>query len=229
MKLPGLQHYAANAAQRYQGLGLRERILVAAALLAVTWAVWSFAAGQPLGAYRQAQADAVALLEQRVQAARAEAERLQAAGGEDPDARLLRERERLEQRLQAMNLSLGTLLNRFVDPQTMPALVEDMIRGHEGVKLLRMQSLPAQAMELGLEPDAAVSLEQDAPQQIFRHPLQLEFEGSYFNVVSYLRELESGPWGLGWRSLRYEVHDYPRARVILQVETLSRDKSWIGV
>jgi MSHA biogenesis protein MshJ len=188
--------------------------------------------GDWLDTRRQQAASAVSSVDQHLRAAQTEAARLEQLGVTDPNARLLRERERLDARLQAMDVSLGSLLNRFIDPQTMPALLEDMVRAHGGLKLVRVQSLPAQPLDMGDEQrrsEQQQRSEQEMPLQIFRHPLRLEFEGGYFDVLGYLSELERGPWELGWRSLTYEVADYPTARITLEVETLSRDKNWIGV
>lgn len=222
----------AGLTDRYQGLGLRERALVAATALALTWALWAVTLGDWLDTRRQQAATAVSALDQRLLAAQAEAARLERLGAGDPNERLMRERETLDARLQALDVSLGSLLNRFVDPESMPVLLEDMIRAHGGLKLVRVQSLPAQPLELADEQHRGTPQqrsEQEMPLQIFRHPLRLEFEGGYFDVLGYLSELEQGPWGLGWRSLNYEVADYPTARITLEVETLSRDKNWIGV
>jgi MSHA biogenesis protein MshJ len=71
--------------------------------------------------------------------------------------------------------------------------------------------------------------EKPAPVWIYRHPLRLEFEGAYFDVLAYLAELERGPWEFGWRQLNYQVREYPVAEVTLEIETLSREKSSIGV
>ena len=65
--------------------------------------------------------------------------------------------------------------------------------------------------------------------RVYKHPLRLEFEGDYFEVQAYLAELESSDWDFGWRRLDYVVTDHPVAEVTLEIETLSQQKSWIGV
>lgn len=212
--------------ERYQALSLRERALVALTGAALTWLVWAATLGDHLNASRQRAAGAVTGVEQRIAAALAERARLDAALAADPDEPLLRERERLDGQLRDMNASLGDLLNRFVDPERMPALLEDVIHRHEGLTLTRIESLPAEPMDVG---GGQGDEEAHPPVRIYRHPLRLEFEGSYFEVMAYLNELERGPWQFGWRELRYLVAEHPVARVTLEIETLSREKSWIGV
>ena len=48
-------------------------------------------------------------------------------------------------------------------------------------------------------------------------------------VLAYLAALESGSWRFSWRSFEYAVSEYPKARAIIEVETLSREREWLGV
>ncbi len=223
----------ASLVDRYRTFSVRERGLFALTLLAVTWAVWSVTLGSYLSDANQRLGGAVRSADERIDAALAERVRLQQALASDPDERLLRERQRLDAKLREMNESLGGLLDRFVDPERMPSLLEDVIRKHQGLSLTRIKSLPAEPMDVSAGPSArsAGTLESDsgAPVWIYRHPLRLEFEGRYFDVLAYLDELERGPWRFGWRLLNYEVRAYPVAKVTLEIETLSREKTWIGV
>lgn len=204
---------------RYQSFSLRERVLVGLALLAVTWMVWEATLGGFLADALDRTSRSVDGIYANIETAAAERSRLQVAKSGDPNARLTRERTRLDAELQRLNQSLGSVLDRFVEPNHMPALLEDVIRHYKGLKLTRIESLPAEPMELAGE----------APVRIYRHPLRLHLEGRYFDVMAYLAELEQGPWAFGWRQLDYQVKRYPVAVVTLEIETLSREKNWIGV
>jgi MSHA biogenesis protein MshJ len=57
----------------------------------------------------------------------------------------------------------------------------------------------------------------------------MEIRGGYLSTLRYLEELEDLPWRFFWKSLNYEVLEYPEARVVLTVETLSLREGWIGV
>lgn len=226
MKRKGIRSYLTVAYERYQALALRERVLIALAALAVTWFAWAATLGGYLETFQEQMDNAVAAVNERIQGAVAEHSRLESAKATDPNARLIAERDRLDAELARMSESLGTLLDRFVDPEKMPGLLEDVIRHHHGLTLTRIQSLPAEPMDVS--PPAREG-EKPKPLWIYRHPLRLELEGAYFDVMAYLADLEAGPWEFGWRQLQYEVRDYPDARVMLEIETLSREKSWIGV
>jgi len=74
--------------------------------------------------------------------------------------------------------------------------------------------------------------EQKTPPVVFyRHGLRLTLEGGYFDLLAYLNAIQASGWRLHWDSLNYEVGEEgaSRARVILDLHTLSRDAGWVGV
>ncbi len=63
---------------------------------------------------------------------------------------------------------------------------------------------------------------------VYKHTVVLALEGSYFNVITYLKSLENLPWKIYWHELDYSVTDYPKAEVLLEVYTLSTEEGFIG-
>jgi MSHA biogenesis protein MshJ len=213
--------------ERYQGFNFRERVLIALAVLSLTWMIWEATLGGFLAESQESISRQVNVMYDKLQAAVQEQSALQTALTRDPNQRLAAERDRLDSELRSLNASIGSVLDRFVAPDRMPSLLEDVLRHHQGLKLKRMVSLPVEPVQL-TDPEADTE-EQAASPLIFRHPLRMEFEGNYFEVLAYLNELEEGPWEFGWRQLNYKVSEYPLAEVTIEIETLSREKSWIGV
>ena len=213
--------------ERYQGFNFRERVLIALAVLSLTWMIWEATLGGFLAESQANISRQVNVMYDKLQVAVQEQSALQTALTRDPNQRLAAERDRLDSELRNLNASIGSVLDRFVTPDRMPSLLEDVLRQHQGLKLKRMISLPVEPVRLS-DPNADQE-EQAASPLIFRHPLRMEFEGNYFEVLAYLNELEQGPWEFGWRQLNYTVSEYPLAEVTIEIETLSREKSWIGV
>ena len=213
--------------ERYQGFNFRERVLIALAVLSLTWMIWEATLGGFLAESQANISRQVNVMYDKLQVAVREQSALQTALTRDPNQRLAAERDRLDSELRNLNASIGSVLDRFVTPERMPSLLEDVLRHHQGLKLKRMISLPVEPVRLS-DPNAGQE-EQAASPLIFRHPLRMVFEGNYFEVLAYLNELEQGPWEFGWRQLNYTVSEYPLAEVTIEIETLSREKSWIGV
>jgi len=212
-----------RARARYGEFSLRERLLVLAALMALSWMLWSLLLGTPLSLERSTLLREQSAVEQRIAAALALREELQAQLADNPRERLAGERASLERRLAALEEQLAAVLGSFVPPQAMADLLEDVLAGRPDLELLRLEKLPVEALETAAD-DAEASLP-----ALYRHPLRVELAGAYLDVLAYLQALEALPWQLGWRRLDYSVDDHPRARVVLEVETLSEQRSWLGV
>jgi MSHA biogenesis protein MshJ len=61
------------------------------------------------------------------------------------------------------------------------------------------------------------------------HPVEIVIEGSYLDVLEYLRALEALPWHFYWKVLELNSGTYPLNRVRIELSTLSMDKEWLGV
>ena len=128
--------------------------------------------------------------------------------------------------LQRIDLETSTLIS----PARMKALLQDLLRNQAKLKLVALQSSSGP-----LAVPAAVTAdnkEQKTPPVVFyRHGLRLTLEGGYFDLLAYLNAIQASGWRLHWDSLNYEVGEEgaSRARVILDLHTLSRDAGWVGV
>ncbi|OYW87723.1 MAG: MSHA biogenesis protein MshJ, partial [Pseudomonadales bacterium 32-61-5] len=111
----------------------------------------------------------------------------------------------------------------------MKALLQDLLRNQAKLKLVALQSSSA---PLELPRAAPATQEQQAsPVVFYRHGVQLTLEGGYFDLLTYLKAIEASGWRLHWDRLDYEVGEngHDRARVTLDLHTLSRDAGWVGV
>ena len=103
----------------------------------------------------------------------------------------------------------------------MPILLEDVVTHHDGVALQRVASMPVEPVR---QHDGG-----EIVPGLYRHAMRVELHGGYFPIRDYLRELEDAPWRFSWRALNYHVEQFPDAVVVLELETMSREKNWLGV
>ncbi len=216
----------------FDARSLRERLLIGLTICVVTWAFWEISIG---GAVTDSKAEVITdidRLARDLEQQNFERDRLLELDRTPEREALRRQQERLNGLLVAQAEELDALLARFVPPEDVPALLEDVLKNHEGLKLVRLTSQPAEPvtitveMEEGSDPDEA----SEVPQvEIYRHPVLLEFEGGYLDVLAYLESLEQVGWQFAWRRLEYAVAEYPDAQVLIELETLSREKEWLGV
>lgn len=222
---------------RFDALSLRERLMVAIAAFAATYFLVD---ALLLGSWQRQNAGIKAtLLEQRAESARtaAQVQEQQVRAGSHPDA-LARARIReIEQKIAAIDASLQSSSKQLVPPERMASLLEDLLKGNKRLQLVKLATLPAEAL-LAREPASGAAqaaepmqaaAEQPAGQNIFKHGVELTLRGSYFDILDYLAQIEALPWQMYWGRLRLEARDYNRPVLTLTLYTLSLDKTWLTI
>lgn len=225
---------AQKLAGRYDALQLRERWLIAAAVLGGIVLIGYSLFIDP--ALKRAQLAERGLLEQRAQLANVQTQiaSLQSPD-QDPDVAAGAELAGVKNQLNALGDRLLALEGSLVPPQRMSALLEDMIGRKAGLRLLSLKTLPVTPL-LDKKPgagDNAPAQAGDSPPSssagLFKHGVEIRLEGSYPELTAYLERLEQSQSKLLWRSVTLSAENYPRLVLTLTVYTLSLDRTWLIV
>lgn len=218
--------------KRFDAQSPRERALIAAALVGgVLLLGFSLLVDPALSRARIAERQVgqstseVAAIQEQLQVLRTQ---LQV----DPDAGRRSEIEGLKRDAAAAEAAIRQIQSGLVPPEEMNGLLERLLAKNTGLRLLSLKSVPP----LNLAESAAESLrgtEKTAPVAIgpglFKHGVEMKLEGTYAEVLNWLRQLEEAPQKVLWGDVRYVVSEYPRAQVTLTVFTLSLDRSWLAI
>ena len=117
-----------------------------------------------------------------------------------------------------MELNLKSSLSQFIPPHAMTLVLKDVMADHKKLTLTQLDRLPARE----LLPD-----EEDI--NLFLHPMRIVVEGSYLDVLDYVRSLENGDWQFNWKRFDFETKGYPKGIATIEIETLSRNEHWLGL
>ena len=160
---------------------------------------------------------------------------------QDPDAENRERLKALQQELPEMRETLLGLQKGLVSPERMTALLERFIRRNAALELVSLKTLPAAnlaAQELvalrpasaedALSVATALVTSPDAA-AVHTHGVEIVVQGSYLDILNYVRQLESMPWQLLWGQAKLEVKEYPVATMTLTVYSLSLDKKWMSL
>ncbi|MDB4470790.1 hypothetical protein N9063_00740 [Deltaproteobacteria bacterium] len=207
----------------YERRPLRERVLLLVCFLVVLFFVWDSLVMNPLALRKKNARNDANQLQIELTELDAREKLILARKDFDPD----RENRQLLERLQAesdknQRQLEGTVVN-LISPQEMPELLRDLLVRQKKLRLLSLENLPAEALQINTQ----ASADQLTP-VLYRHRLRLEFSGDYLATLAYLKEIEGLPRRLVWEDVEIETLEYPRAKVRLQVYTLSLTKGWIG-
>lgn len=135
---------------------------------------------------------------------------------QDPDKEINQKLAQYRQQDAIITQQLEDKIGSLISPVQMAGLLEQVLRHSSSLKLDSMTSMPSSQLVSGDD------------QGYFVHPVRLTFKGRYFDVVNYLNKLEALPVKYYWRSLNYQVDEYPWAKVELEVYTLGESKDFIG-
>ncbi|EAT16651.1 type 4a pilus biogenesis protein PilO [Desulfuromonas acetoxidans] len=149
----------------------------------------------------------------------------------DPDADNRKKLEQLQQEIARFDQRLQENLSGLVAPAQMPGLLRSMLKQRAGLTLISMENAQPQAISLAPMPQQGEAKERTALPEVvlYRHPLHLELQGRYLDVLAYLQDVRKLPQRVFWHGLHIEMGEgYPQARIQVDVYTLSLEKGWIS-
>ncbi|WP_075185703.1 hypothetical protein [Teredinibacter haidensis] len=240
----------------FVALQLRERALIAISILAAIYLVWDMVFATALAERREILVTRFDNANRELKVLSSQEKILVKNLSRDPNVAKRREIMRLEKQLEQANHELEEMAVGLLSASKLPEVLHDVLRESNRLQLKGMKSIAPVKLELsgamrgndeGGELDDAVDVVEEqydtaarsivdderlAEERIigvYKHAVQITLEGGYFSVVNYLQKLESLPWKLYWDFIEYDVKQYPKATVTIEVYTLSTDKGLLGV
>ena len=217
---------------KFESFELRERALIAAALVAVIYLLWDFIVLGPLADAKKVALAQQRIITQNITVSESELSVLQSLGERDPDLKEKRELARLKEKLKNLDEELSSLSVGLIKASELPVMLHQMLSQTDKLQLLSLTTLPVELVELeatnnnieSQEAEDSKSVEDVKVAQLFKHGVQVKLQGDYAATYSFMKFLEQSQWQFYWDSLDYEVKEYPKALVTLTLFTLSGDK-----
>lgn len=228
-------------ALKIDALTLRERVIIFAAavlLLAILMNVFlldpQYAKQSQLSQQIKQQQSQIAELQNQIQ------QRVK-SGSEDPNKLNLARLQTLKQQAGSIDASLANMQRGLVSPDKMASLLEGVLKRNNHLLLMSLKTLPVidmSALVTGTDEHAVADTVRPAVQStgqdinlrsVYKHTVELKVQGSYPEMLDYLRSLESMPWQLFWGSAHLSVDAYPTATLTMTVFTLSLDRKWLNL
>jgi MSHA biogenesis protein MshJ len=218
---------------RFDALNRRERIVVSVAIWLVLLLLMDTLVITP--AQRQSGATAKAIAEKQVEIARSENEvaALRIKRSQDPDAEARGRIAELEKRIADIDGQLKSARTQIVPPEKMAGLLDQLLRRNKRLELVSLRSTAPESMG---NAEGAAGADKGAPAQgkvaaeaLYRQGMELTLSGNYADMLDYVAQIEQLPWKIFWGRLEMKVDEYPRAKLVLNVYTLSLDKTWLSI
>ena len=227
-----------RARKAFDGRARRERVLLLAVVLALGLmladTLWVTPAFKAWGQARTRHAAATAALMQlNNEVARQGAEQRAA------EQQLRQDVAQLRERVRAADSALhGSALIPAAD---MLPVLDRLLTQVGGLRLRSMQSLGRVEVAAGTTAAAAVvapaassasaaaTTAAPAGPVLYRHGVELAIEGSYADLLAYLKAIEEMPQQVLWGGVQLKVEQHPKAVLTLRLYTLSLDRTWLEI
>ncbi|GAB4303390.1 MAG: type II secretion system protein GspM [Thiohalomonadaceae bacterium] len=209
--------------ERIDALTLRERGMLFLGSIAVLYMLAQLLLFSPLEAQQRRALERIGTLQKEIAAFDEQMQNILRRQSQDPDADNQRQKRQLTAQIAVLDKQIGGAVQGLIAPQQMARVLEEVIRRQAGLRLQRIESLPARPLVEPVEGEAVVNA------GIWRHGVRLEFTGDYKSALAYVRALQTLPWTLYWDELEIAMDKYPQARITIVVHTLSLNEGWIGV
>lgn len=209
--------------ERFFALSLREKVMVTLAGLFVVLYGGYVLVIEPAASARDQ-------FIQRTLAQQAEldatADRLQNTRPADPNSSLRQRKADLQDQLQQLEKQLESQTSALIPAPAMKKVLQALLAESQQLKVIELSSIAPVRIQAV---DAATPDMQQAAPGVYRHGIRLVLEGEYFQIRDYLQRLEALPWRFFWQAFDYQVLEHPRARLTLELGTLSTGKAFLGV
>lgn len=223
--------------EQYLQLQLRERRLIYLASLALLLWLGALYAVEPLWQSLQASKQQQKLVLQQMAQLQQQVDTVLQVLNTDPNTQIRSQISQSEQKRDELSQQIKQLTGRYVSPEQMLPLLQDVLKSSPGVKLLRMRSLQAEPVSLAPAPQVAAPAPavstpgQSVPAAplLYLHKTEISFSGQYAQLQRLLQQLEQLQWQLHWHQLEYKVSEHPQAELRLELETISEQADYLRI
>lgn len=209
---------------RINNFSLRERGILFLAVTLVLYLIWSALLSSPLEKKQRAMLGQIKTIRSEITALDEQAVSIVERHNLDPNANELRQLKELQSSIDSVRKQLKQAISGLIEPQQMAKALESVLAEQKSLQFVRIENLGAEPL---LQEQAGEAANNEAG--IYKHTMRLEMEGSFANTLAYLRALEGLSWEFRWDEVDLTMLDYPTARVVVTVHTLSMQRGWLGV
>lgn len=211
-----------NLSSKFNAMSLRERAMVAAAVLAVIILAWDQFLMRPLGERKTQLSQEIETIQRNLKTL---TDTIEGRAQGNPLSLAMEKKASLTQSLAAVDAQLQAESAGLIPPERMLEALRDVLETQRGLRLIGMRNFPVSSLATATDANG----QPQATSGPFVHSLELVVDGSYLDVLRYLEKVEALPWRFYWQVLELKSTDYPINRVRIRLNTLSMEKEWLGV
>jgi MSHA biogenesis protein MshJ len=214
---------------KIDALSLRERAMAFAIAALILIALINSLVLDPLLAKQEKLSQQVTQNQQQIAALQAEIQARVKSHDIDPDAPNRQRLAHLKAQMTRLSSDMEGLQKGLVPPDKMPALLQDLLKKNEGLKLLSLKTLPVASLQDVAQAESSSGSKTTDTGVLYKHGVEVVVRGNYADLTRYLAQLESMPWQLFWAGASLNVDAHPDMTLKLTLFTLSLDRKWLNI
>jgi len=128
----------------------------------------------------------------------------------------------LKLELKKINKLLEAKTQALIEPEEMFDLMQQLIFAESRLKLITMKRKQVETV-------FSDHMDENPQPVIYRHVMQMSFEGKFEHILKYIQKLEFLKWRLIWDEITLKTSEYPIITVNIEISTLSDNEYWVGL
>lgn len=150
----------------------------------------------------------------------------------DYTADLVAQEKAIEEQMTLINQNLAEFSLSYISPEKMATVLQQLLRKHKELSLSLFKINPVKPIYVNSpstneEPSDAAPVNQEIA--FYQHTMQLQIEGSYFSLLSYLKQMKQIEERLFIQEFDYRVAEYPTGKLTLTIATVSANDKFIAL
>lgn len=231
----GISQTIVKVADRFEALSIRERIIIMITIIVLLFIAWDSTLMEPRSKKQENLIIEMQKVNKQLDTITKQMTEFSQKKSENNGPEIQKRIDDVKQLLLNVKTKQNEVTDEFVPPNQMADVLKDMLGAESGLVLKQLKSLGSSVFQktstmIPEVKDESGVVETPAKKAvIYKHGLQIVFEGDFFSTLKYLKALEEMPWHFYWDTVDYKVESFPKARVSIVVHTLSLEEWWIGV
>lgn len=213
--------------EKVDEITLRERVLIGIVGIVMLVAVGKYLVSEPMKNKQKAIQKVTAGIRQNITSVTEQMNNILSAHQDDSGESVFEKQKRFKAELELLDGELTGSASSMIKPDAMLQAMKELLEQQGTLKVIGFKNFPPESLIQATsvqdddgEAKPAATLFKD----IFINRMILVFEGGFFDTLSYIKSLEKLDWQFFWDDLRYEVDEFPKAKVTLKLHTLSSAK-----
>ncbi len=214
-----LTQYIHKLYQMVDNLSLRERVIVAVAVVFSTYMLWSHIVFDWQNSLISGKLNSMELKEKTVSSLKDEISRIREAIKDPAHHSLRKQYIALQEQIAKTNHRMQNYKQQVIAKEQVYQVINEVLKDIQNVTLVSFASVDESDTETDTtkEEPAKATL---SPMDVNMKRYKLVVRGDYFAVTHYLDKLEQQGWQFYWQELEYRVNKYPFATVTVYFHTL---------